>query len=155
MQKHFGRSILEVEFWAPNCGDCRGGNYKKKGLTFISHKMCPLGIFFRAQQQRGARGTFLFMTFFHWVQQFPNSHLFNDPKTLMYHQEHGDFFLKYSSSSLAPHQPLFWRSPFSYRNHNFSLRLLLCSFFSGYQPFFAVYKCKKLDLSLFKLKDNK
>ena len=33
-------------------------------------------------------GTFLFMTFFHWiVQQFPNSHLFNDPKTLMYHQE--------------------------------------------------------------------
>ena len=37
------------------------------------------------------------MTFFHWVQQFPNSHLFNDPKTLMYHQEHGDFFLKYSS----------------------------------------------------------
>ncbi len=104
-------SSINSEEKTPRAVNCVGiveGNYKKKGLTFISHKMCPLGIFSPAAEPgcwRG-RGTFLFMTFFHWVQQFPNSHLFNDPKTLMYHQEHGEtFFLKYSSSFSPPPQP--------------------------------------------------
>ena len=98
-------------FGVLNCGDCSGGNYKKKRAHFYFAQNVSIRNFLRL---RGERGTFLFMTFFHWVQQFPNSHLFNDPKTLMYHQEHGDFFLKYSSLTTIFFKVL------SYRNHNFS-----------------------------------
>ena len=60
-------------------------------------------------------GTFLFMTFFHWiVQQFPNSHLFNDPKTLMYHQEPAGWTKNFSKSSYNRES-----LSFSYKYHIF------------------------------------
>mgnify|MGYP006903839868 CR=1 FL=1 len=61
-----------------------------------------------------SRGTFLFMTFFHWVQQFPNSHLFNDPKTLMYHQEPAGWTKNFSKSSYNRES-----LSFSYKYHIF------------------------------------
>ena len=94
-------------------------NFLRREAAQSAHACTSLG--------QGSKGTFLFMTFFHWVQQFPNSHLFNDPKTLMYHQEHGDFFPKV----FLPHYYFLFfafEGFFSYQIHNFSTKLLLCSF---------------------------